>query len=178
MALCAGNRQGEEYRPRNVDTFDGRLQLPRTDGVSVKGGSDTLFQGGIRRQVTGDLIGDKTVEREVLVECVDHPFPIGPHAAERVAFIATTVGVPGAVQPMPAPTLSVMRRRQQPIDAPCIGVRARVPLEGPHGVATRWQADQIKRYPPELCGAGCRGGRCKLCRLQATEDETVDRVAN
>jgi hypothetical protein len=56
-----------------------------------------------------------------MVEGVDHPVAVLPDRSGSVDVEPVRVGIPGQVEPEAAPALSIVRRRQQPIDEPLVG---------------------------------------------------------
>ena len=70
------------------------------------------------QQVAGDLLDDEPVVGQVAVEGVDDPVAIEPDVPRLVLLEAVGVGVPGRVEPVPAPALAVVRARQQAVDQP------------------------------------------------------------
>ncbi len=75
-----------------------------------------LVERRVRQQVAGELLDGELVERQVLVEGLDHPVAVRPHLAVVVEVDAVRVGVAGDVEPVPAAMLAPVRRRQQAFD--------------------------------------------------------------
>ena len=78
----------------------------------------------LQQFVTGKLFGDETIESPVGVDRPDHVVAELPGFGSDHVFVCHTfaVGVAGDVQPVSAPSLSVLRVGQQPVDQPFPGV--------------------------------------------------------
>ena len=70
--------------------------------------------------IRGDLQQDKSVIRQILIECVDHPIAVCRSKHKRSLFpainVALGVGVPSDIEPNSTPAFAVGFVRQQPID--------------------------------------------------------------
>ena len=93
----------------------------------------------------------------------------------RVGFQPVAVGVPGQVEPMPAPALVVMRTAKQPLDQLLIRRRSRIGDEFLH-FAGRWgEANQIEiNSADERAPVGRRIGT-KAAGFVRRQNEAVDR---
>ena len=94
--------------------------------------------------VGGDLQFQEMVIRQVAVECLDYPIPIGLRIDEARIFpigidVALGVGIPRDVQPVPAPPFAVVRRREQLIDksTPALAFRGRETVQGEIGATNQ-----------------------------------------
>ena len=68
-------------------------------------------------QVAGNLLGEKPVERLVLVEGLDHVVAIAKRVGKTDVLIEPVgIGVASNVEPMSPPAFPVPGRRQQPVD--------------------------------------------------------------
>ena len=118
----------------------------------------TLLGGrGVRKHVARDLLDREPVEGHVRVEGVDHPVAVGPDRAAVVLLVAVGVGVAREVEPVARPALAVVRRGEQAIDEPFVGVgtfvgQKRVDLRG-----RRRQAGQVERDAAEPACVSRRG---------------------
>ena len=130
---AAADRQAKPDSSRRVDPIDGRgvAELLDVDApllvdhrVAMKTGGDSLVEGRARKQVAGDLLNGEAVKRHVVVEGPDDPVAVGPDRAFPVFLIAIGIGVTGAIEPVSAPALAVMRRGEKPLDQPLVSVRA------------------------------------------------------
>ena len=190
VAAGAADRLGEKRPPDDVhllvDDVDDHLvdvllgQHLRAEGQEPGRGEilEPLVVAGRRQQVAGNLLLHEPVVGLVAVERLDDPVAIAERVRVRDVLVQPVrVGVAGDVEPVPAPTLAVARRRQQPLDHPFVGVR---PLVGEVRVDLgrgRRQAGQVERDPSQqlpLAGGGDRG---QPLRLEPGEDEPVDRAA-
>src|SRR3954468_7777439 len=96
----------------------------------MEGGRPPLHRRGIGKQVTGDLFDRKLIERYVFVEGGDDPVAPAPGRGTRAVDLETVgVGVPGLIEPMPAPPLAEVRAGEQSLDEPLVIVGARVGAE-------------------------------------------------
>ena len=69
------------------------------------------FLIAVGEQVTGQLFGDKRIDRFVRIERLDNVIAISPSVSESDIFVeAVRVGISGYVQPVPSPSHSVLRR--------------------------------------------------------------------
>src|SRR3954465_16089859 len=76
----------------------------------MEGGRQPLHRRGIGKQVTGDLLDRESIERHVFVEGGDDPVAPTPGRGTRAVDLETVgVGVPGLIEPMPAPPLAEVR---------------------------------------------------------------------
>ena len=95
--------------------------------------------------VGGDLLEDKLVVRDVLIERIDDVVTVG--VGESVSLLATVdrpfrIGVPCYIQPVPPPSLAVLLSRQQVIDKARKSGGRRIRHERHDFVVTRRQADE------------------------------------
>ncbi len=145
--------------------------------IAEEARGDELVLAGAGEQVAGDLLDDELVIREVPVQGVDDPIAVGEDLPGLVLLVAVRVGITSGVEPDPPPALAILRRVEEPVDQPCVGILASV---GDEGVDLRdgWrQADQVEAEAADegdLVGLG--RGRQAL-GLEPGEDEAVDRVA-
>ena len=85
-------------------------------GIAMKPGGDPILFGRFRQQITGDLADRELIESHVAVQRINHPVPVGPHAADAIFFKPVGVGIPSQIEPGPGPSLAIVRTGQQPID--------------------------------------------------------------
>ena len=78
------------------------------------------------KPVGRQLLDQKTVNRQVVVEGVDDVIPVGVRVGEQPRLIAGEVAlgvsVAGHVQPVPRPAFAKTRRGKQPIDQLAVGI--------------------------------------------------------
>ena len=134
MALGALDGQAEDALADGVHAVEHGLhaELLGVDApflvdhrVAEEAGGDDLVLRGARQLVAGDLLDDEPVVGQVAVQGVDHPVAVEPDEARLVLLVAVGVGVAGGVEPVPSPALAVVRRGQQAIDDPLVGISAR-----------------------------------------------------
>ena len=113
------------------------------------------------QQVAGQLLDRELVERQVAVEGVDDPVAVLPDRARGVDAVAVGVGVAGQVEPVPAPALAVVRRGEQPVDQPLVGVGPGVGEEGLDLGGRRRQAEQVEAEPADQRRAVGLGRRAR-----------------
>ena len=147
--------------------------------IASKTGGDALVQGGVRQEIAGQLLRQKTIVALVGVEALNHPIAPTPHGARRVVIESVGIGVAGHVQPIHRHTLAIGGRRQQA--AHCRAVRrfamlSRVSCERIRVLKRSRQASQVQRNPPQPSSRirGCVG--TQPIRLQPLEDESVDLI--
>src|SRR5262249_13899562 len=82
-----------------------------------------LLQCRLRQQIPGKLLDRELTERHIAVERLDHPLPVTPRVGPRtIALISVAVRISSKIQPVPPPFLSIVRRRQQPLNLPLVSV--------------------------------------------------------
>src|SRR5262249_41175169 len=84
--------------------------------------------------------------------------------------------VPGEVEPVPAPSLAVVRAGQEPVDQPLVGVRRAVGEEGLDLFGRRRQAGHVERHPADQGPPIPLGGRGEPSTFQRRQQEPIDRV--
>ena len=142
----------------------------------IAGGDD---RGGRRvvDLVAGELVRQELVVRHVRVERVDHPVAVAPGGGLlAVPLVAVRLRVADKVEPVPAPALAVVRRREQAVDEALPGVGALILLEGLDLLQGRRQPGQVVGCAPDQCPAVGGGRRFEAGRLDSGEQEVVDRV--
>ena len=108
----------------NRTTFIGR------DIATVKTAGHALFNcllvrhaGSIGwKQITGKLQDSKTIKRNVCVQRLDHPFSKTPHLPIVVKMNAMRVGKPGIIEPIATAMFTPLRRCEQRINKPFVGI--------------------------------------------------------
>jgi hypothetical protein len=72
-------------------------------GLPVEGGREDLVGRGLFEEIARELLDREAIEGQVVVDRIDDPVAVTPGVgAMIVLFITVTVGVAGAVEPMPA----------------------------------------------------------------------------
>ena len=143
----------------------------------MESGRDALRLRGVGQQVAGKLLDGEFIERQVLVERLDHPIAIRPHRAPGVDVITVGIGIARQVEPQPRHSLAVMRRREQPIHQIVVGLWTAIYFKRVHFGDRWWQPGQIQTQPPDQrCPIGFPGRR-QLLSLQPGQDKGVDWIA-
>ena len=178
-------REAEKHRAHRFhavgDVFDNPLVRDRAalgvDAmVAIEAGGDLREKIPIWQQVAGHLLGDKTVERHVVVERPDDPVAPNPHVAQAVVLVAVGVGVAGGLQPAKCHVLAVPWRIEQAIDRPFVGVRRRVGKEGVESL-DRWrQSGEVERHPPQQGRLVGFRRRRELFVFKLGQNEVVDAI--
>ena len=125
--------------------------------VPVEPGGDELVGGGIGEEIARNLFDCELVEGQVGVERADDPVAPGPDGAAAVLFITIGVRITGQIEPLPSPSLAIMRRGQQAVHGMFIGLRGRVGERGGQFCSGGGEAGQVEADAPEQGGlAGFR----------------------
>ena len=157
----------QRHRPQREETG-------RDDSAEIDRGA-----GGRRQQVSGDLLADELVIRQVFVEGVDDVVPVAPRVAEGMIFVDSGgIGEAGDIEPMAPPLLAVMRRSQKALDQRRERCRAIVSQDSLDFGFARRQPEQIELGAPQQGQAVRRGWRLEPVLPQLGEDETIDVVAH
>jgi NADH:ubiquinone oxidoreductase subunit E len=114
-------------------------------GIAQETRRDPLVHRRLRQQIAGELFDRKCVERHVRIKGVNYPIAIRPDRARFVLLIAVGVGVASRIQPVPAPALTVMRGRQQPLNDSLVSIGPAVSDDG-HAWNYRELAEQLIPY--------------------------------
>ena len=78
--------------------------------AAEEAGGDPAIVGDPIEFVSGDLLGEERVVRFVLIECADHIVAVSPGIrAVEIVLETIGVGVTGHVEPVTAPTFTVVR---------------------------------------------------------------------
>ncbi len=188
VAPRTGDGQAEKRLAQHVDAVVEAvgLVLPnvhrRMDLLAQKpeaGAQDRLVEPlrRVQPRLGGQVFDDDLVVRHVGVEGADDVIAVLVGAGDGVVeLVAARVGVAHQVQPVPAPALAEVRRRQQAVRHLRVGVRRIVVQERFDLGRRRRQPDQVVAHAPDQRPlVGGAGGR-QVLRLQLGEDEGVDGV--
>ena len=148
---------------------------------AVKAGGDQRLVRNLVQLVAGELFGHEPVVRLVAVERVDHVVAIFPGVgAVVVVNVAGAVGIARHVEPMPPPTLAVVRRGEQAIHYLLPRVRRGIVDERLHLVGRRQQADHVEIDAADQRAAigRRRGLESLLRRAPASETRRSDSRAS
>ena len=126
-------------------------------------------------EVAGNLLAHEAVERFVGVERREDviAIPIG-FTHREVGRLAGRVRVAHNIEPVPAPTFPVGRRRKQSIDDFREGVRRAVRHEGFNIVRGGRKARKIKRGSADQRAFVSGADGFETCRLEPGQDESID----
>ena len=188
VAATAADRHPEKRPSQRVNLFvdDVHLQLPhvrlgehpRADREEP-GRGEVLDPLGFARggqQVSGKLLDEELVERLVGVERVHDVVAITPRVAIRDVLVQSVgVRVASHIQPVPPPSFTVLRRREQPLDDAIEGVGRFIRDKLINVVRRRREAGQVKRDSAQKRSlVGGRSG-CEAPLFQLGQNECIDR---
>ncbi len=158
-----------------ADLFFNDAVLIRRRVVPDESGGDALVERRIRQQIAGELLDGKPIERQIAVERSDDPVAIRPDAAAVVVVVqAVGVPVPRRIEPIARAMLTVMRRRQQPVDHLRVRIRRRVCDERRDVFGLRRQSRQIQRHAPNQRTPIRFGVRREARCLDLRQHEPID----
>ncbi len=128
--------------------------------------------------IAGDLLGDETGERLVVVDGADHPIPIGPRVRPQgIRLVSVALSEADGVEPVPAPSFPVSRRGEQTINHALVGIGPRIVEEVADLIGRRREAGQVEGQTANQGGAiGLRRGG-EVVGLQLFQDERIDRIS-
>src|SRR5438067_8225287 len=148
VALRALNRQTKDAFANAIHAIKHGIhaKLLRIDAallvnhrISQKTGRYDLVLARIWKLITGDLVDNKLIVRHVAVQRVDYPVAVKPNAARLVLFETVGIGIARGVQPLPRPTLAVMRRGQEAFNLLLVSIGATICHKG---IDFRWRGRQ------------------------------------
>ncbi len=121
------------------------------------------MQARLGQQISRQMLQHELAVRDISIDGANDVIAILIGIGGRViVLVATRLGIADQVEPVPAPALAEMRRRQQPIHHLFPGFPGCVFNKGFHILGSRRQPEQIEGDPANP-GAPVRGRR----RLQA-----------
>src|SRR5215467_15243219 len=101
--------------------------VPNAGTQAQEAGGDQAVIGPVGNLVAGDLFLYKSVVGLVVIEGLDDVVSISKEVRlVRVVLIAARVCIACCIQPVAAPSLAVVRRREQPVDQSFPGSRSSV----------------------------------------------------
>ena len=161
------------------------------DGSEIAGGDELVqhFRGvGLGRApvhefVTGQLLHQELIVGHVLVESPDHPVPVAPHPVDDDHVVdggvePGDVAVAGRIQPMAAPTLTVVLRLQQRVDEPLVCIGPLVVEVGPDLLRRRRDSDQVQPGAAQQRELGGLGRETEPFGFEPCQQEGVNRRAD
>lgn len=198
MALSAADRQPKQRAGRNLNRVcdDGILCgigiiVPAARAVRChpqeSGGREEfnlfgrkILLGRRDKFVTGKLLADEDVKRLVRIEAPHDVIAIPPGIlSHRVGVVISLgVGIPGHVEPVPPPSLAVVRTCQQPVHKPLVRIWTFVGLKRLNFLARRWQPREIERHAANQRPLLDLGGERESGRLKLGEQKRIDRASN
>ena len=135
----------------------------------MEGGGEFLIQRGAGDEIAGELVDDKLVVRQILVESVDDPVAVFPDIAVCVVAEAFGIGVAGEIHPDGSPALAEVRGGEQALGLGGDGggeIFRGGGLEGIELGEGRRQADEIERRAAQPLGGLRGGGWLEVFRFQ------------
>ena len=189
VALGAAEGQPQPDRGRRARPVLGRLdpelllvvpadRRPVEHRHAVEAGGDSRSQRPAGQQVAGQLLDREPIEGHVAVEGVDHPVAVPPGIGPvAVVLVAVAVGIADQVEPRPGPALPEMRRGEQAVHEPLVGVGPPVRQELLHLRGRGRQAEEVQAEASDQRDAVRLGGRPQAGPIEPREDEPIDRVA-
>ena len=130
---------------------------------------------GASQQITGNLFRDKLIVGEIAIQRVDDPVTIAVSLRIIASFksVCLVFAVAGDIQPMPSPTLAVMRRLEQSIHDDVIGIWRSIIKKRGDFFRRGGKTDHIEVSPPnQRASLGHRAGLDSRL-FQPGEDESV-----
>ncbi len=119
MALHAPERHALPSLPRRVDPIqdccNAEFFIIGTAlfiGLrhAMRGRRDAVFDGWLRKQISGNLFDRELVVGQIAVQRVDHPVAIFPNRSASIQTQASGIGVTNLVQPNARPTFAERKR--------------------------------------------------------------------
>ena len=190
VAARAGDGQPEERPPDDFNLLVnhvhaeqlalGLLQCLRAQRQKARGHDPRVpLRSRARQQITGNLLPDELVVRQVEVERADDPVAVTPRVVPgHVAGLAVGLGVARQVQPVPAPAFAEVRGSEQFVhqngDGGSVLAGGGAGPDKGLNFLGRWrQADEVVMQPADKrARIGNRDGLQTLL-LQLREDEAV-----
>ena len=119
-------------------------------------GCDDTVLGDWLDRITRDLFSHELRVGFVLVEAFDHIVAVVPSVfANAIVFKALTFCITSHVQPMPTPSLAIMRRGKKSFYLLFISARGFILDKGVQLFGGRWKPDQVKTQSSQQCLAVC-----------------------
>ena len=146
--------------------------------IAQKAGRDDLILCGVGFHIAGNLVDNKLVVGQIVIEGVDHPVAIEPHRARGVLFITVGIGVARRVEPDARPAFAVVGRREQTIHLFLVGLGAWVGEEGVDFLGSRRKPDEVEAEAAQERDAVGLGGGFQALFVETREDEGVDGSAD
>ena len=184
VALRAAERHAHPGRGRRVGAID-RVDDAKLLRVGapllvvavepVESRADLLHDGGVGQQVAGKRLDRELVEGHVGVKRLDDRVAVGMVGPVAVILVAARIAEPGQVEPFHRELLGVVRRGEQPVHGPLVGLRGIVGQEGVEFLDGGRQAREVERQPAQQRVPRGLGGRPHVRLLEPFEDEGIDR---
>lgn len=146
--------------------------------VAIEPGGNQHVNGAVRHQIAGQLLNRELIERQIAVECVDHPLTVAPRPGTRaVLFIAVAIGVACEVEPIARPLFAIVGRIEEAIDQPFVCVGTVVAQERVDLFWGRRKAGEIEADAADEGGFGRFWRVSDTLFFQPRENESVNGVA-
>ena len=149
--------------------------VSRTDREEARRDAEVAV---FRNEIACDLRAHELIVRQVAVERSDHPVAVAPRLRQRIGVekAAEAIAIPRDIQPMPAPALAGVRRREQRVHDLREGLRRRIGEKGRDLLRRGRQAGEIEiRAADERALFRGRRGR-ELRGLQLGQHEAIERT--
>ena len=130
--------------------------------------------GGVGQLISGDLLDQELIVRQITVEGLDDPVPVGPDESRLVLLETVRVGVPGRIQPVPPPALTVMGRGEQTRHRAIPGIGSFVSEEPIHFGRGRRQPGQVQVETAQQSDAVGLRGWLEPLSFEASQDKPID----
>ena len=191
VASGTADRQAHERARRRVDLLvdDIHLHLDRVvfgqhlgaEREEAGGGPVFELRGvvGSGKKISGQLFLHELIVRLVLIERANHVIAIPPCVpVHQVLVEPVRIGITGYIEPVPRPSLSIMRRGQQAVYDFCERIETGVGQERVHFLRCRGQPGQIECGAADQGALIGRGRRLQAFQFERAQDEGVDRRLN
>src|SRR5262249_17208765 len=154
--------------------WQNRLVVPQTEEILASG--DNRFGVVAVDLVAGKLLAEKAVVGLVVVEALDDVVAVTPdERLGTIALVTIGLGIADQVEPVASPLFAVMRRGEQPINQPLVGIRRIVFQESVDLFGRRGKAGQVVSDTADQGDAVSGRARCQPLRFEPREDEGIDR---
>ena len=142
----------------------------------VEARGDFILGRGIRQQVAGKLLNRELVEGFVFIERIDEVIAVRENIFVLIAVITNGVRESHDIQPRHGHALAKMRRGEQPIHLPLVGVGPLVIDESFDFFNGGRRADEVETDPAQQGGAIGFGRWLDVFRFEHAQDKRIDGI--